>query len=302
MIGAPATDGDTRVSTLAATGPNAEQITFWNETAAPRWLNGQQALDTQLAPLGREALERARLVAGERVLDVGCGCGHTTLELAARVGPRGAVTGIDISAPLLARARARVQAAGLANVKLLNADAQVTPLGENAFDLVFSRFGVMFFADPKAAFANLRASLTPRGRVVFVCWQELARNPWMAVSLQAASKVVALPPPLPPGAPGPFAFADAARVRGILEGAGFADVEIEPREGKLVVGGEASDASAAADFLLEVGPLSAALREAGEVARPRVFAAVRDAIAPYTTPDGVALGYGTWVVHAAARR
>ena len=283
---------------LAATGPNAEQIRWWNEQSGPRWVASEAVLDAQIAPLGLAAMERARIAAGERVLDVGCGCGQTTLQLAERIGPRGSVTGIDVSTPMLERARARAVERGLAHTRFLNADAQTTAIGTAAFDLIFSRFGVMFFADPTAAFANLRASLAPGGRVVFVCWQELMRNPWMRVPLLAAAPH--LPPLTPPaaGAPGPFAFADPARVRGILEAAGFADVAIDPCESELAVGGVGGNLEQAVELVMQLGPLAAALREADADLRLRVAASVREAIAPYATPAGVKLGSAAWIVRA----
>jgi SAM-dependent methyltransferase len=283
---------------LEAAGPNAEQITYWNEQAARNWITREALLDEQIAPLGLAAMERAGVAAGERVLDVGCGCGQTTLELAARVGPRGSVTGIDISTPMLERARERARERGLAGIRFVNADAQSTRLDSEAFDLVFSRFGVMFFADPKAAFANLRASLAPGGRVAFVCWQELARNAWMSVPMRAAAQQVALPPPPAPGTPGPTSFADPDRVRGILEGAGYGEVAIEPLEGTLVVGGSGATLEQAVEFTLQMGPMARALRETPADAIARVAVAVREAIAPYATPRGVTLGFSAWIVSA----
>jgi len=283
---------------LEAAGPNAEQITYWNEHAGPNWVAREALLDEQIAPLGLAAMNRAGVAAGERVLDVGCGCGHTTLELAARVGPRGSVTAIDISTPMLERARARAAEQGLAGVRFVNADAQSTRLAPAAFDLVFSRFGVMFFADPKAAFANLRASLAPGGRVSFVCWQELARNAWMSVPMRAAAQQVALPAPPPPGAPGPNSFADPGRVRGILEGAGFSEIAIEPLEDTLVVGGSGASLDQAVEFTLQMGPMARALRETPADGIARVAVAVRAAISPYMTSKGVILGYAAWIVSA----
>jgi SAM-dependent methyltransferase len=245
-------------------------------------------------------MDRARVAPGERVLDVGCGCGQTSLQLAERVGASGSVTGIDISAPMLARARERAAEQSLRNLRFLEADAQAARLGAGVFDLVFSRFGVMFFADPGAAFANLHGSLAPGGRIAFVCWQELARNPWMAVPMRAAAQHLQLPPPPPPDAPGPLAFADPERVRGILTGAGFREVAIEPLEGRLSVGGSTSGPEQAAQFLLEAGPLSRALRDAPAASLPRIAAAVREAIAPFATPNGVMMGYGAWIVLARA--
>jgi SAM-dependent methyltransferase len=288
------------MQTPAAAGPNAEQIAYWNQQGGPKWVTHQSLLDEQISPLGLAAMDRARVASGERVLDVGCGCGQTSLQLAQRVGAGGSVTGIDISAPMLARARERATQLGLRNLRFLEADAQEAKLGEGAFNLVFSRFGVMFFADPKAAFANLRRSLLPGGRVAFVCWQELARNPWMAVPIRAAAQHVTLPPPAAPDAPGPLAFADPERVRGILSAAGFREVAIEPLEGVLVVGGSGAGLEQAAEFLLQVGPLARALRDAPAAPLERIAGAVREAIAPHATPNGVTMGYGAWVVCARA--
>jgi SAM-dependent methyltransferase len=284
--------------TLEATGPNAEQIAYWNEQAGAQWVAREALLDEQIAPLGRAAMDRAGVAAGERVLDVGCGCGHTTLELAERVGPSGGVTGLDISTPMLERARERARERGLGNVGFVNADAQVTRLDPAGFSLVYSRFGVMFFADPKAAFANLRASLAPGGRVSFVCWQEVARNPWMAVPLRAAAQQVTLPAPPPPDAPGPNSFADPNRVRGILAGAGFGEIAIEPLEGKLAVGGSRASLEQVVEFALQIGPMARALRDTPRDGIPQVAAAVREALSPHMTPHGVMLGYAAWIVSA----
>jgi len=284
----------------AATGPNAEQIAYWNQQGGPKWVTHQRLLDEQIAPLGLAAMDRAGVAPGERILDVGCGCGQTTLQLAERVGAGGSVTGIDISAPMLARARERAAQQGVPDLRFLEADAQEAELGTSAFDLIFSRFGVMFFADPKAAFANLRASLDPAGRVAFVCWQGLERNAWMAVPMRAAAPHLGPLPPPAPDAPGPLAFADPGRVRSILTGAGFREVAIEPLEGSLVVAGAGSGPEQAAGFLLQAGPLARALRDAPEASLARIAAAVRDAIAPHATPNGVMMGYGAWIVLARA--
>ena len=200
---------------LEAAGPNAAQIDYWNATAGPSWVAAQEGLDIELRPWGEKAIATLAPVAGARMIDVGCGCGATTLMLAERVGPGGRVLGADISAPMLALARQRAEAAGLAQASFIQADAQ-THAFEPA-DGVFSRFGVMFFADPAAAFANLRAALTERGRVVFVCWRALEHNPWMGVPVAAIAPLLPQAPQAPqPGAPGPFAFADGDRVHAIL--------------------------------------------------------------------------------------
>jgi SAM-dependent methyltransferase len=208
------------------------------------------------------------------------------------------VQGVDISGVMLARARARAAEAGTARVEFLLADAQTAALERGAFDLVYSRFGVMFFADPVAAFANLRRALAPHGRLVFVCWQALERNPWMAVPMGAAARHVSLPPPSPPGAPGPFAFADPERVARILDQAGFREVSLESVETRLRIGG-GGGVDAAARFLLEgVGPTSQALREASAKDLETVGRAVRAALEPYLTPSGVEMGAAAWIATA----
>jgi SAM-dependent methyltransferase len=283
--------------TLAAAGPNAEQIRTWNETLGPRWVDQEAMLDAQIAPLGLAALERAKVQPGERAIDVGCGCGQTSLQLAERVGPSGAVLGIDVSAPMLARARAR--AAGRSKLRFAQADAQTHRFDE-VFDLAFSRFGVMFFADPVAAFANLAGALRPGGRLAFVCWQAIDRNPWILAPMRAVAGIVPLPPPPAPGSPGPFAFADPERVRGILEAAGYSQVVLEPEQGELAIGADRG-LEGAVEFMLEMGPVAAALREAGPAglaARGRAADAIREACAAFATPEGVRAGYAAWIATA----
>jgi len=280
---------------MDATGPNAEQIRYWNETAGPKWVDRGRMLDAQLAPLGRVVMDRGDVRPGTAVLDVGCGCGETSLELAARVGATGAVTGVDVSAPMLAAARART--AGLPQVRFIEGDAQTHPFPPASHDLLFSRFGVMFFTEPATAFANLRTALRPGGRVAFVCWQPLPRNEWMRVPLLAAAQHLTLPAPPAPDAPGPFAFGDADRVRGILTRAGFDQVAFEPLETTLTIAGGGL-LEQAVEFLLELGPTGALLRDADPALRPVVAGAVRDAIAPFARANGVQMSGAVWIVTA----
>jgi SAM-dependent methyltransferase len=276
---------------------NAEMIAYWNESGGERFVQFQQRLDVQIGPFGRVAIERGNIVAGERVLDVGCGCGDTTLQIAERVGAEGRVTGVDVSGPMLAVAKRRAQQANVDNVDFECRDAQTAQLPENAFDCVYSRFGVMFFDDPVAAFRNLRVALVPGGRLAFACWQPLPKNPWMLLPAAAAAKVIPMPAPPEPGAPGPFAFGDDARVREILERAGFDGISIEPYESTMLLGGS-DNIDEAVELILEIGPISRALSEADPALRPVVARAVREAIVPHATPRGVELGAAVWFVTA----
>jgi SAM-dependent methyltransferase len=270
---------------------NTDQITYWNDAAGKTWAEYQDALDRQIEPLGARVMEVLAPAPGERVLDIGCGCGQTTLELARRVGPSGAVVGVDISQPMLAVARER--AAGAPQASFLEADAQTHPFEAGAFDAIHSRFGVMFFQDPVAAFANLRRALKPGGRLGFLCWRAPAENPIMTLPLAAAAPH--LPPPAPPtpGAPGPFAFADGDRVRGILADAGFQDIGIEPQD--MAGGGNSLDA--ALELALRIGPLGAQLRQYPQ-AREAVIADVRAALASHLKDGRVYLSSATWIVSA----
>ena len=277
---------------------NADQAAYWNGAAGRRWLDRQETLDLVLEPIHEVLLDRAAAAAGERAIDIGCGCGASTVELAQRVGRTGSVLGVDISAPMLARARERAPAD--LPLRFVLADATVHAFEPGLADLLFSRFGVMFFADPPAAFANLRRALAPKGRVGFVCWQGLDRNPWMRVPAMAEAAHVAFPAPPPPGTPGPFAFADPERVRGILERAGFHGIALEPHAQELTVGGAGADLDRAVEFMIQMGPTAVALRQNPDADLGRVKAAVREALAPYQTPRGLVMGSAAWLVTASA--
>jgi SAM-dependent methyltransferase len=276
---------------------NAEMIEYWNESGGDNFVRNQARLDAQIGPFGQVAIERGGVTAGERVLDVGCGCGDTTLQIAERVGNAGQVTGLDISEPMLAVAKRRAREAGVDHARFECADAQTAPLPSESFDCVYSRFGVMFFDDPVAAFRNLRGTLVPGGRLAFACWQPLGKNPWMLVPAMAAAKVLPMPAPPEPGAPGPFAFGDDARVRDILEQAGFDAIAIEPHDSSMLLGGS-DGVDAAVDFILQIGPIARALSEADPSLRPAAAEAVREAVAPHATARGVELGAGVWLVTA----
>jgi len=282
---------------MMADARNAEQVEFWNGPTGRRWVERQAEQDALLAPITAALLARAAARPGERIVDIGCGCGETTIELARRVQPAGRVLGIDISTPMLARAARRVRP-GLP-VELVEADATTHPFAEGAFDLLVSRFGVMFFAEPELAFANLRRALRPGGRLAFVCFRAPRDNPWMMLPLNAAYEHV---PPLPktgPEDPGPFAYANDERVRRILDRAGFSSIELEPLDVRLdLAGGRGLDAAIAG--ALEMGPASRAIEGQPPEVRDAVKASMRRLLASHQQGETVPLAAAIWLVSARA--
>ncbi len=280
----------------AATG-NADQIEFWNGPAGQGWAELNDRLDAMLRPLGRAAMDSDPPAAGEHVLDIGCGCGDSTRELSSRVAPDGTVTGIDVSSVMLARARER--AAGDERQRFLNHDASSHTF-DTPFDRAFSRFGVMFFDDPPAAFGNVRTALKPGAALSFVCWRDTEANAWVHVPSGVMRRHVEPPAQIPPAdAPGPFAFADRDRIKGILGAAGFADISIDAHDEAIQVGGPGSAADAA-DFFMRQGPASRLLNDVDEAILAAIHAELAEEIAPFVRDGGVFLGAGCWLVGARA--
>lgn len=279
-------------------GANADQITFWNQVGGPQWVRYQAFLDRQLDEIGRMTMDAAGLEPGHSVLDIGCGCGSTTLEIARRVGPEGRATGVDISLPMLELARERAAAAGITNTTFLGADAQTHEFHPE-FDVLFSRFGVMFFDDPVRAFANMRSGLRSGARVAFVCWQAIHRNPWMGVPVMAALKHVTIEMPASPEAPGPFAFADGHRVERILAEAGYSTIGVDGRDVEIVLGG-GSNLEETSELILKLGPLGRTLGNATPELRGLVQIEVRKAIEDFVTDRGVCMPGAIWLVTATA--
>ncbi len=271
----------------ASTGKNAGQFEFWNSTSGEKWVANQVALDRHLSSLTDRLFHHAAIQPGERIIDIGCGTGTTALRAAAAAGSEGTVLGIDLSNPMLGLARTRAQAqGGVANLSLEIADGQSHVFDPAAFDLLQSRFGVMFFENPTAAFANLRTALRPGGRLCFVCWGPLSDNPWFAIPRAAAVRQLGAPEATPPRAPGPMAFAETAYVTEILSGAGFQDVEVKTETCDLI---GASDISATADFALNVGPASRLIRlhEPSPTTIAAIHAEVETELTPYHGAGGV---------------
>ncbi|HUJ60513.1 MAG TPA: class I SAM-dependent methyltransferase [Kofleriaceae bacterium] len=266
---------------------NDDMIAYWNGDGGRRWIAAQDRLDRAMAAIGEALLAAAAPRPGERALDVGCGLGTMTLALARSTGTT--ALGVDVSAPMIE----------LAAGKGGDATFVVADAARFAFtpdrDLVFSRFGVMFFADPVAAFVHLRRAFAPGGRLVFACWRAPAENPWAAVPLAAARELLPPQPPPDPIAPGPFAFGDGARVRSILERAGYRDIAIDPHDTTMWLGESPEDAAVHA---LSVGPLARAAAELPEPTRARIRERVAAAVAPFAGAGGIAPPAAIWLVRA----
>lgn len=275
---------------------NQDQKEFWNGTGGESWVTGQAQMDRFLASFSDKLMALAAPRPGERVLDIGCGTGQTSLAAAEAVGGDGAVFGVDISKPMLELAASRATTQGLGNVRFDVKDAQTDDLGEPA-DLVMSRFGVMFFEDPAAAFANIRKHTKPGGRLAFVCWQPVRENEWVHIGLGIAKKHVAFPPPPDPYAPGPFAFADIDRTLSLLGEGGWSDAKAEPFATKLSQGG---DPASAAENLMLRGPISRAVADASDAQKDAVLSELTEALKAKVTSDGVMLGAAVWLVSAKA--
>jgi SAM-dependent methyltransferase len=279
----------------SSSGPtdNSDQIAFWNGAGGEKWLARHDRMEPQLAPLGLAAIEAAAPRAGERVIDIGCGTGPTSLKLADLVGERGLVLGVDVSEALIEAARHNAR--GRANLQFLLGDASRHKL-QGGFDLLFSRFGVMFFADPVSAFAHLRSALKPAGRLAFVCWRTFKENDWAFLPFMAA--VPHLPPierPAP-DAPGPFAFGDPERVKRLLKEAGFADIAVAPLD-RHMTAGETVDRAVA--FVSDTGPVSRVLTDASPAQREAAVASIRQMFEKRMA-DGVGLSLpaACWIVTA----
>jgi SAM-dependent methyltransferase len=270
---------------------NEDQLKFWNDKAGRDWTELQERMDANLAGIHDAILAFADPRSGEAVLDIGCGTGTTSMVLADRVGPSGRVTGIDLSQPMLELARRR--GAARANLNFVLADASLHPFAPE-HDLLFSRFGVMFFDDPVGAFTHLRGALKAGGRLAFVCWRTPPENPWASAPVRAARPFLPETPPPDPLAPGPFAFCDPERIQTILAQAGFSTPRIEPYDGVMNMG---RNLDMAAAQTLRIGPLSRAIGDADAATRQKIVAAVKDAFRPFVISQGdVAPPTAGWLV------
>ena len=277
---------------MNATPTPPDQPTWWNEEGGRRWVQNIQRVERMIEPLSARLLQHAAPRPGERVLDVGCGGGVTSAALARAVGPSGRVLGVDVSAVILDVARERFRSIG--NLEFALGDAAMMPLERGGMDLLVSRFGVMFFADPAAAFAHLRTALAPGGRLAFICWRALDQNPWMAECVRAAFTVLPRPESQPPHAPGPYAFADDVRLRDILGASGYGAIRIDPLDHPLDLG----SLDDAVVQMTRMGLAASAFAAASPAEQQAATAAVRAALEPHAVGDTVRMASATWLVSA----
>ncbi len=273
--------------------PNAQQIQLWNQSSGEVWREFQPVLDVMLGPIADILAQQAEAHGGASVLDVGCGAGALTLQMAQRLGPYAQALGVDISASLLAAARSRPHPPG-SLAGFLQADAQTYPFEEGAFDTVVSRFGVMFFDDPVAAFANIRRACRPDASLTFMAWRGLRENPFYALAQDVAAAYVALPEPAP-DAPGQFAFADPDRIRSILAASGWRSAEVRAVDTPT----ELPEAHLQA-FLTRMGPLGRVFPGLDQAAQEALAEALRSAAQPFVADGAARFQSACWLVTARA--
>ena len=268
---------------------NKAQIDLWNGRVGEKWAAMQVSLDAWVAPATRELQKRAGSVAGQRVLDIGCGNGETcTLWLDGGAD----VTGVDVSAAMLAVAAQRTEG----RAAMIQADASDWK-GSTPFDLAISQFGLMFFADPDVAFANIAANIRPGGKLLFTCWRPVVENQWVSLPMEAIQDLLPVAPAATSYAPGPFSLSDSDRLRGIVQRAGFADIDIRAFDFPVCLASEGG-VDAAVRFAMQIGPTAAALAEVAKELRHAAADRLRAVLAPHDSSGFVGLGGAIWIVEA----
>jgi ubiquinone/menaquinone biosynthesis C-methylase UbiE len=278
---------------------DTEFVTFWNEVLAPKFIRFRHILVDGLTRHSEAVFPKLPVSQGDRVLDVGCGFGDTAMKLAKMVGPDGEVIGVDCCDAFLAAAAADRDHAGIRNLHFLRGDAEVA-LPDGQFDLVFARFGTMFFANPVAGLRNMRAALRPGGRMVHIVWRDPKDNPWLSMAKDVVLRF--LPPPGGDArscGPGPFSMSDEPMVRKMMEIAGYENITFERVDAPVLIGHDIRDAIA---FQLAIGPAGEVFREAGEEAEARrgeIEAALAEAISRQKmADDGIVMPSSSWVITA----
>ena len=276
---------------------NKNQKDFWSGKGGDIWVERQNAMDTMLSPLGEAALNKLNFNEEKNVLDIGCGCGHTTLNIAKRIGPSGNVTGLDISEPMLKRAKESAVEMSITNTSFKCVDVQTEDLGDQIYSAAFSRFGVMFFEDSIAAFKNINKSLISGGYLSFVCWQSPAVNPWQSLFIQEVKKFLDLPSP-PPRSPGPFAFMESEYVSSILKESKFQDITIEGHEAEVNMFSGRSLSDSVKDYISINPVVTQMLKESSENQIAEIVNSGIEAFSPYYSEKGLIFPSATWLVTA----
>lgn len=275
---------------------NMDQIEFWNGDHGSAWARYAEIVDVMFAEITDAVLDAAAITFGDRVLDLGCGNGGTTLAAADKVTAVGSVTAIDISAPMLERAQERADDAGLVNVTFVLGDASIYPFAEKSFDAMVSRLGAMFFEDPEDTFRRMAPALASGGRIALGVWRGPRENLWAMGPVAAAKEFLDMPPRPGPEDPGPFSFADPERVRSVLGGAGLTDIDLAPLDFQIPLGRTLEEAL---NFVMEMGPLSAPLATVTGDNRRNAIAAITKVLEENRGDDGIVrLAGACWIITA----
>ena len=275
---------------------NAKQKDFWSGKGGDYWVEKQSEMDIMLNPLGEKALAKLDLKSNSDVLDIGCGCGATTLEIAKKVS-EGTVTGLDISVPMLDKAESEASIQGIANVDFRVVDVQVDQLASEKYDYVYSRFGVMFFDDPYEAFKNIFSSIKEGGELSFVCWQDPSLNPWQSLSVQVIRGYLDMPSP-PPRSPGPFAFHEKDYVKEILEKSGFSNISFDDNQEDITMFSGKSLQEASEDYLAINPVVTEMLKDSPDDLKAEIVESLKEAFSEFHKGDGLVFPSATWVVSA----
>jgi len=280
------------------TDTNAGQIEFWNGEHGASWAQYADIVDIMFSAITDAVLDAAEIGTGDRALDLGCGNGGTTLAAAGLVTPIGSVTAVDISAPMIDRAKERSATAGLTNVTYVLGDATTYPFEAASIDKLVSRLGSMFFEDPETAFRNMLPALTPGARVALGVWRAPRENQWAMGPVAAAKDFLEMPPRPGPTDPGPFSFADPDRVKSVLGAAGFQDIALAPLDFQIPLGNTLDEAL---NFVMEMGPLSAPLATVTGDKRDKAIEAITGVLKDNQGDDGIVhLAGACWIVTARA--
>ena len=275
---------------------NIKQKQFWSGAGGDVWVEKQREMDIMLNPLGQKAIEQLILKENTKILDIGCGCGATTIEIAKMI-PQGHVTGLDISIPMLDRAEEFASEMSLSNIDFHVKDVQTEEINSNSYDIAFSRFGVMFFEDPYEAFKNINQAIKENGQLVFVCWQHPSLNPWQSLSLQVIKEYLDLPSP-PPKSPGPFAFEDKDYIEDILKGSDFKEISIADNQEDIVMFSGKSIREACEDYLTINPVVTEMLKNSGNELKEEILEALIAKFSSFHNNDGLLFPSATWIVSA----